>query len=126
MIAAGLMVVVIYQKEALGAALGLMAVKFFVDWNQPTVWGAATDLGGRFTGTAFAVVNTAGTITSVVFPPLFGQILEANKHVRIVGGETVDHYNYGPLLAVVALIYVASALTWLVVDCRKKLEAGAV
>jgi hypothetical protein len=63
LIAAMLMLVVVRQPTAFAAGLGLFAVKFFVDWNQPSVWGAVSDLGGRFTGTAFAIVNTAGTVS---------------------------------------------------------------
>lgn len=122
LIAALLMFTVIGQPTALAAGLALMAVKFFVDWNQPTVWGAAADLGGRYTATIFALVNTAGTIGSVICPPVFGMILDWNSTVRYLGGEQHMHVNYGPLLAVVAAIYLVSALSWLFVDCRQRLD----
>jgi ACS family glucarate transporter-like MFS transporter len=122
MIAAALMFVVIGQKTALAAGLGLMLVKFFVDWNQPTVWGAAADLGGRYTGTVFAIVNTAGTIGSVVCPPAFGFILDWSTTTRTVGGEAIKHIDYGPLFAAVAGIYLLSSLSWLAVDCRERLD----
>jgi sugar phosphate permease len=121
-VASLLMLVVTRQPSALAAGLGLLAVKFFVDWNQPTTWGAASDLGGRFTGTAFAIVNTAGTITSVLCPPLFGRILHASTTEAMVAGKLVQQVNYGPLLAVIAAIYAACGVTWLAIDCRQRLD----
>lgn len=120
-----LMIVVIRQPTALAAGLGLFAVKFFVDWNQPTVWGAASDLGGRFTGTVFAIVNTAGTITSILCPPAFGRILDSNATIEIIGGQTIKHIDYGPLFAAIAAIYLTSSLSWLFVDCRHRLDSSA-
>src|SRR5262245_11040705 len=78
LIAACVMLLVIRQQTSLAAGMTLLAVKFFVDWNQPTMWGASADLGGRFTGTVFAIANTAGTVTTIVFPPFFGLILDYN------------------------------------------------
>jgi hypothetical protein len=103
-----------------------MLVKFFVDWNQPTVWGAAADLGGRYTATVFAIVNTAGTIGSVLCPPAFGLILDWNTTNQNIAGEIVKHIDYGPLFAAIAGIYLLSALTWLFVDCRQRMEKPAL
>lgn len=125
LIAATLMFAVIGQKTPLAAGLALMLVKFFVDWNQPTVWGAASDLGGRYTGTVFALVNTAGTVGSVLCPPAFGLILDWNTTTRMIEGEAIKHTNYGPLLAAIATIYFTSSLSWLLVDCRQRLDSPA-
>lgn len=125
LIAALVMFTVIGQNTALGAGLTLLAVKFFVDWNQPTVWGAAADLGGRYTATVFAFVNTAGTIGSVLCPPVFGVILDWNVTTTQVGDDMIKHINYGPLLSVVAMIYLAAGLCWLLVDCRERLDSQA-
>jgi nitrate/nitrite transporter NarK len=122
LIAALVMFTVIGQPTALAAGLTLMAVKFFVDWNQPTVWGAAADLGGRYTATVFAFVNTAGTIGSVLCPPFFGIILDSNVTTTHVGDDMIKHINYGPLLSVIATIYVAAGLCWLLVDCRERVD----
>jgi nitrate/nitrite transporter NarK len=123
LLAAVLMLVVTRQPTALAAGLGLFAVKFFVDWNQPSVWGAASDLGGRFTGTVFAVVNTAGTVTSILCPPLFGLILDANSTTSTAAdGALVRQINYAPLFATIAAIYLAAALSWLAIDCRQRLD----
>jgi sugar phosphate permease len=125
LLASLVMLAVIRQQTALTAGIGLFTVKFFVDWNQPTVWGAASDLGGRFTGTAFAVVNSAGTVTSVLCPPLFGLILDASSSQQVVSGEVVRTTSYGPLFATIAGIYLASAVTWLAIDCRQRLDVEA-
>jgi nitrate/nitrite transporter NarK len=122
LIAAALMFGVIGQKTALAAGLGLLFVKFFVDWNQPTVWGAAADLGGRYTATVFSIVNTAGTIGSVICPLAFGLMLDQNTTTQTVAGESIKHIDYGPLFAAIAGIYLLSSLTWLFVDCRQRLE----
>lgn len=124
LIAAVLMLVVVRQPTALAAGLGLFAVKFFVDWNQPSAWGAASDLGGRFTGTVFAIVNTAGTVTSILCPPLFGRILDWSTTQHSAGGEIVKQISYTPLFLTIAAIYLASSLTWLFVDCRQRLDEG--
>ncbi len=125
LIASMLMFAVIGQKTPLAAGLALMLVKFFVDWNQPTVWGAAADLGGRYTGTIFAFVNTAGTIGSVICPLAFGLILDWNTTTQMIDGQSIKHTNYGPLLASVAAIYLASSLSWLLVDCRHRLDSSS-
>ncbi len=120
LVAGVLMLLIIRQPSALAAGLGLFIVKFFVDWNQPTVWGAASDLGGRFTGTIFAIVNTAGTITSILCPLLFGLILDYHTaEINASTGAIVKQINYGPLFLTIAAIYAASSLTWLFVDCRR-------
>ncbi|MGE0609277.1 MAG: MFS transporter, partial [Pirellulales bacterium] len=52
-LAAALLVAVISQQSAVGAALALFAVKFFFDMGQPTVWGACTDIAGKYTAPVF-------------------------------------------------------------------------
>jgi MFS family permease len=121
LIASLLMFVVASQKTAIAAGLALMMVKFFVDWNQPTVWGAAADLGGRYTASVFGLVNTAGTLGSVICPPAFGLILDWNTTTSTISGQLIRQIDYGPLLAAVAGIYLVSALCWLAVDCRQRL-----
>jgi MFS transporter, ACS family, glucarate transporter len=123
-IAAGLLLVFLRQPTALAAAVALMAVKFFVDWNQPTVWGACTDLAGRYTATVFSVINTAGTLGGVIFPPLFGLILDAYKTETVIDGETVTRINYDPLFFVIALMYAGSAACWLAIDCTKAIQSS--
>ena len=54
------------QENRVAAGLVLMAAKFFSDWSQPTVWGTCNDLGGRFSTTVFAIINTSGTLGGMV------------------------------------------------------------
>lgn len=117
-IACGLLFVVVRQETALGAGLALFAVKFFTDWSQPTVWGAVTDLGGRYSGTIFGLLNTAGTLGAVVFQPVFGKILDWNTVQTSQGGQT----DYNPLFLFVAGMYLASAACWLFIDCTRSVD----
>jgi drug/metabolite transporter superfamily protein YnfA len=34
----------------------------------------------------------------------------------------IKHIDYGPLFAAIAGIYLLSALSWLLVDCRQRLD----
>jgi sugar phosphate permease len=117
--AAILMLAVILQSTPTRAAWLLFVVKFFMDWNQPSVWGTVTDIGGRYSATVFSIVNTAGTIGSVVVPPLIGLLLDTSKSTG--AGASSFH----SALAVVAALYLVTALSWLGIDCSKRLEAPA-
>jgi sugar phosphate permease len=118
-----LMLLVIHQTGAAAAAWALFAVKFFADWNQPTVWGTVTDLGGRYSGTVFGIINTAGTVGGVVAPIVFGQIVDAHTTWATVGGKQVAiAWDFGPLFATVSCMYVGSALCWLLIDCTRTLD----
>lgn len=121
-VAAGLLFPFLRQETPWAAAIALLFVKFFVDWTQPTVWGACTDLGGRYTATVFSLINTAGTIGGVIFPPLFGLILDRYKTQAVVDGETLTRLNYDPLFVVIALMYVGSALCWFLIDSNQTLK----
>jgi len=50
-------------------------VKFFGDWSQPTVWGTATDIGGRSSATVFSIVNTVGSIAGAIASPVMGALI---------------------------------------------------
>jgi len=120
-----LMLLAIGQDSALGAGICLFAVKFFNDWSQPTVWGTITDLGGRYCGTMFGTLNTAGMVGNLVFLPLFGWILDANRTVLIVDGVEKAVENYNPVFLAVAAMYMVSAVSWLFIDCTKSLDREA-
>src|SRR5690606_2118938 len=51
------------------------AVKFFGDWSQPTVWGTATDIGGRNSASVFSVVNMVGSVAGFVAGPAMGSLI---------------------------------------------------
>lgn len=63
-------------------------VKFFSDWSQPTVWGTATDIGGRNSASVFAIVNTVGSLAGFVASPLIGLfILQFSDDVPVDDAE---------------------------------------
>ena len=122
-IACILMFVAISQDDGVAAAWSLFAVKFFTDWSQPTVWGTCTDIGGRYSATVFGVINTAGSIGGLVSPILFGAILDWNTSKVLVDGITKSVTDYNPLFVTVAVMYVISAVCWILIDCTDSLES---
>jgi nitrate/nitrite transporter NarK len=109
-----MLILVVRLEGPTSVALALMAAKFFSDWSQPTVWGTCTDLGGRFTATVFAIINTAGTLGGVVMPLVFGAVLDASA--------TRGSANWSPLFALLAAMYLGSGLCWLMIDCTRSLD----
>ena len=106
------------QNTLLGAGACLFAIKFFADMQQPTQWGACTDVGGRFSSTVFALVNTAGNFGGVFIPLLVGYVLDLNT--TIVNGQKV--VSYGPMFITQGVMYTLAASCWLIVDTRKSLD----
>ena len=117
-----LLLFVVRQEEGRDAALFLMAAKFFGDWSQPTTWGACTDLGGRHVATVFGIINTAGTLGGVVMPVVFGTLLGRFTGKAEVAGRLVETTNWGPLFTLLAGMYLASGVCWLLVDCTRSLD----
>ena len=122
LIGCGLLLMVSRQETALAAILVLMFAKFFGDWSQPTVWGTCTDLGGRFSATVFSIINTSGTIGGMVMPLVFGQLLDWFTRTEQVADKLVKITSWDPLFYLLAGMYLASGLCWLMVDCTKPLE----
>jgi nitrate/nitrite transporter NarK len=117
-----MLALMVQQTSAVGAALALMAAKFFSDWSQPTVWGTCTDLGGRFSATVFSIINTAGTLGGVVMPIVFGRVLDWFTAQATVDGELVAVTNWNPLFYLLAAMYLGSGVCWLMIDCTLALE----
>ncbi len=113
------------QENGVAAGLVLMAAKFFSDWSQPTVWGTCTDLGGRFSATVFAIINTAGTLGGVVMPVVFGLVLDAFTRRSESAGRMVAAIDWNPLFLLLAAMYLGSGLCWLLIDCTKSLDSEA-
>ena len=120
-----LLLFVVRQENGAAAALFLMAAKFFSDWSQPTTWGMSTDLGGRYSATVFSVINTAGTLGGVVMPIVFGEILDRFTTKALVNGQAIATTNWAPLFVLLAGMYLASGLCWLLVNCTRSLDVEA-
>jgi sugar phosphate permease len=112
------------QSGPVAAGIALMLAKFFSDWSQPTVWGTCTDLGGRCSATVFSIINTAGTIGGVVMPIALGVLLDWNTIKLNVGGVESTKTDWAPLFLVLASMYLASAIFWLLIDCTQSLDTG--
>jgi len=119
LVACGMMFLVLGQETALSAGLVLFTAKFFADTQQPTQWGACSDVGGRFTATVFALINLAGNVGGVLFPPIYGYLLEWNT--AAVDGRSVT--SYGPLFFLLSCMYLTGALCWLMADTSRTVES---
>jgi hypothetical protein len=106
-LAGGLTVAIIFVADPALAALVLFAVKFFTDWSLASQWGATTDMGGRGAGTLFGAVNTAGTVGAA--------------SAALAMGYTKEHAGWEGLFALVAGVYVVTALCWAFIDCTRRL-----
>jgi ACS family glucarate transporter-like MFS transporter len=71
-------------------------------------WAACMDIGGQHTAVLSATMNTTGQIASIISP--------------VVTGWIVMHFaNWQAPLVIMGVLYVASALLWILVDARKRL-----
>jgi MFS family permease len=120
-----LLATAVRQSSGLAAAGFLCAAKFFSDWSQPTVWGACADMGGRFSATVFSIINTAGTIGGIVMPIVYGDVLDRFTTRTLVSGQEVASTDWGPLFFLLAGMYLASGVLWLLVDCTRRIEPEA-
>lgn len=125
-VAAGCVFIAIAQTSVFALAVGLFVVKFFSDWSQPTVWGTCTDIGGAYSATVFSIVNTAGNFGAFLVPPfLVGPLLDRYTSTEVVDGVSQTITDYNPMFAVVAGLYVFTAILWLTIDCTKRIEPEA-
>jgi MFS family permease len=105
---AGILVMLSIQiEDGRLTLLVLVAVRVFNDWSLPTQWAAITDMGGRASATVFGLVNTVGAIGGFAAGPLFGALKE--------------YYGWEGVFYGVAGMCVFAAMTWLFIDCTKRL-----
>lgn len=99
--------------SALAVVLTFAVLKFFADWAQPTCWATVTDIGGRSAASVFAIINTSGSIGGIVSGPIMGRML------LYFSGSSTEPTDAGwtALFISLAIIYLASAVSWLFVDC---------
>ncbi len=109
-------------SDPLAAAGLLFLTKFFTDWTQPTVWGTATDMGGRYSATVFSVINTSGGIAGTVTPIMGGLLLGHYATTSIVDGQEVMVTHYEPVFVMVGVMYLLSAVSWLFINSENSLD----
>ena len=115
----------ISQTSILPLAIGLFVVKFFSDWSQPTIWGACSDIGGRHSATVFSMVNASGNIGALLVPLfLVGPLLDKYTTVQVIDDVSQKVTNYSPMFVMVAILYMVTAISWLTIDCTKKINPG--
>ena len=105
--AAGLVILSIQVADVRVTMAILVAARVFSDWSLPTQWAAITDVGGRAAATVFGVVNTVGAFGGFVAGPIFGYLKQ--------------EYGWYGLFYGVAGMCVFAALTWLFIDCTRRL-----
>ncbi|MCS7045463.1 MAG: MFS transporter [Gemmataceae bacterium] len=88
------------------AMVVLLTARLFSDWSLPTQWGAITDMGGRAAATLFALVNTIGAVGGFAAGPILGWLRQ--------------NYDWTGLFFGTAAMCLAAGLTWLFIDCTKK------
>jgi sugar phosphate permease len=108
-VAAGLVLLSVQATDGRLAMVILLAARIFGDWSLSTQWGAITDMGGRAAGTLFGLVNTVGAAGGFVAGPVLGSLKQ--------------HYGWEGLYLGVAAMCLLSALTWLFIDCTRRLVA---
>jgi MFS family permease len=108
-VAAGLVLLSVQMADGRVAMVVLLAARFFGDWSLPTQWGTITEMSGRASGTVFGLVNTAGAIGGFVAGPVLGNLKQ--------------HFGWEGLFLGVAVMCALSAVTWLFIDCTRRLVA---
>lgn len=103
-------------------SVGLMFVKFFTDWTQPTGWGTCTDIGGRFAATVFSIMNMSGNFGALLAPLVFGPLLDYFTTEILIDGQAKLQTNFMPLFLVVGILYLVTGICWLFIDCTNKID----
>jgi MFS transporter, ACS family, glucarate transporter len=109
LIAAGMVLLSVQVADGRLAMVILFATRIFGDWSLPTQWGAITDMGGRAAATLFGLVNMVGAAGGFVAGPALGFLKQ--------------HHGWEGLFLGVAAMNLLAALTWLFIDCTRRLVA---
>ena len=104
-----LIVASLFVEDGRNVMLVLAAVKFFGDWSLSTQWGAITDVAGPAAGTIFGIINTCGSLGGFAAGPVMGFVKQ--------------EYGWDALFILVASVYGAAALCWLLIDSSRRLTA---
>lgn len=97
-------------------------LKFFADWAQPTCWGATTDMAGRNSASLFALVNTSGSLAGFVAGPVMGYTIDFFGK-SLGSGSEGDPAGWTALFVMIGVVYIASALSWLFIDCTQTVDS---
>lgn len=103
----------VYTRGALATVLLFAASFFFMDGTIAVFWAMAMDMGGHFSGSVAAWMNTWANIGGLLSPVVFALLLRY-FHSYII-----------PFWAGSALLIVAAGLVWLV-DPTERLDADVL
>ncbi len=95
-------------------------LKFFADWSQPTTWATATDIAGPNSASVFAIINTSGSAAGIVSSPIMAGIVD-----YFSGSDPKSPVGWSVLFGTLSVVYLASAFSWLWIDCERPIEADA-
>ncbi|MGY8695709.1 MAG: hypothetical protein ACKVGW_16140, partial [Verrucomicrobiia bacterium] len=58
--------------------------------------------------------------------PLFlvGPLLDKYTTVQVIDNASKSITNYYPMFVMVAILYMVTAISWLTIDCTKKIDPG--
>jgi sugar phosphate permease len=107
LVAAALLALSVWVGDGRLVMVVLLVCKFFCDWALPTLWGTITDMGGKASGTVFAIVNTIGALGGFAAGPVIGYVKQ--------------QYGWDGLFYTIAGVFLAAGLCWLFIDCTCKL-----
>ncbi len=106
-------------------AIGLLLARFFCDWNQPTVWGTCTDLGGRYSATVFGMNNMVGNLGAFLTPFAVGILLDYFSTFSAVDGKQVRDTNFVPAFVLCGGMMLAASFCWIFIDCTNTIVTEA-
>lgn len=118
-IGGSLVIAAVSSSNPVNVAVGLMVARFFVDWNQPTVWGTCTDIGGKYSATVFGLNNMIGNLGAFMFPFVVGPLLDYYSVVTIVDGTELRQTNFVPAFLLCGSMMWMAAICWMLIDCSK-------
>ncbi len=108
-VAAGLIALAVQVPDGRLAMVVLLAARVFSDWSLPTQWGTITDIGGPASGTVFGLVNTVGAAGGFVAGPVLGYLKQ--------------YHGWEGLFLGVAFMCLVAAVSWLFINCTRRLVA---
>lgn len=108
-VAAALLVVSTWLTNPYLAVTAIALVSFCNDLMMPGAWTACMDVGGRYVGTLAGTMNMMGNLGGFVSPIVIGYIVEHTNH-------------WASTFYVTAVVYVAGAAFWLLLDPVTPLE----
>jgi hypothetical protein len=81
-------------------------------------------LEGRNAASLFAVVNTSGSLAGFAAGPVMGYTITLCGQY-FGSGEPSDPVGWTALFVMIGVVYIASALSWLFIDCTKSVDADS-